>query len=78
MLRTFSSKGYGAAVNYGLHNAVGTFVVILNTDAFVVHGWLAAMLRTFEMRADAGLVGPLFMGSGNLVTEAGGIVYRCV
>eukprot|EP00983_Pelagomonas_calceolata_P118669 1160529-Pelagomonas_calceolata.AAC.9 len=75
LLRMPSNKGFGAAVNYGVLKSVGAFVVILNTDAFVIHGWLSAMLRTFELRPDAGLVGPLFIGSNNQITEAGGIVY---
>jgi len=76
MLRLPENSGYGAAANYGVAHARGAFVVILNTDAFVVHGWLAALLHTFELRPDAGLVGPMFMGSGNRVTEAGGIVFK--
>lgn len=76
MLRNPTNQGFGASVNYGMREASGRFAVILNTDAFVVHGWLAALLHTFAMKPDAGLVGPLFLGQQNLVTEAGGIVFR--
>lgn len=42
---------------------------------FVVKGWLSAIMLTFDAYPRAGLVGPLFVGEGDLVTEAGGIIF---
>jgi hypothetical protein len=43
---------------------------------FVVKGWLAAIMQTFEANPRAGLVGPMFMGDNDVITEAGGLVFN--
>ena len=44
--------------------------------SFVVKGWLSSILQTFETAPRAGIVGPLFLGDGGLITEAGGLVFQ--
>ncbi len=38
-------------------------------------GWLTAIMRTFEMNPNAGMVGPMFLGADDLITEAGGLIF---
>ena len=43
---------------------------------YVVKGWLTALMQTFEQQPHAGSVGPLFIGDGNMVEEAGAIIWK--
>ncbi|BAK84447.1 glycosyltransferase [Komagataeibacter medellinensis NBRC 3288] len=54
-----SNRGYPAAINTALDDAVGMDVVLLNSDTLVAPGWLAEMLRVAYARADTGTVSPL-------------------
>ena len=38
-------------------------------------GWLAALLYTIRTIPSVGMAGPLFIGTGHAVTEAGGLVF---
>ena len=42
---------------------------------FVTPGWLAALLYTIRTIPSVGMAGPLFIGTGHAVTEAGGLVF---
>ncbi|KAF5829253.1 nucleotide-diphospho-sugar transferase, partial [Dunaliella salina] len=75
MLRLPQTVGFGGALNYGAGHASGRFACFLNADTFVVPGWLHPLIATFSVFQRAAVVGPLFIGHGNLITEAGGYVY---
>jgi GT2 family glycosyltransferase/SAM-dependent methyltransferase/glycosyltransferase involved in cell wall biosynthesis len=57
--------GFAAANNVGLRYAKGSeFVVLLNNDTVVPHGWLARLLR-HARKLDVGIVGPVTNWAGN-------------
>lgn len=68
--------GFGEANNIAAQWARGQYIALINTDMFVTRGWISALLFTFSAFPNAGMVGPLYIGEGNLITEAGGIVFR--
>lgn len=67
--------GYGMANHAGVLEAAGKYLAIVNTDMYPTKGWLAALLWTFKHFKNVGIVGPMFVGDQNLVTEAGGYIF---
>jgi len=62
-IRLEENKGFGAACNYGIKNATGEFIVLLNNDALVTPNWLSQMftaMRRYTKQSGKriGLVGP--------------------
>ena len=51
-------------------------IVLINRDLLVAKGWLYAMWSTLEEDKHSGIVGPMMLGDGHLITEAGGVVWR--
>jgi GT2 family glycosyltransferase len=51
--------------------ARGRYLVILNNDAQVTPGWLAALVTAFESEANVGAVGPKFVYPNGRLQEAG-------
>ena len=41
-----------------------------------MRGWLTAFQQTFEQNPKAGIVGPMFLGDNDLITEAGGLIFN--
>ena len=76
LLRSPTNHGFSAAVRAGLLHSKGKWVVLVNSDVFVGKGWLKMLHATAENSPRAGIVGPLFLGDGMIVQEAGGIVFR--
>ena len=54
----------------------GQYVVLLNNDTEVTGDWLDALMRVFETRPDAGLVGSKLIYPDGSLQEAGGIVWQ--
>src|SRR5438128_1239321 len=50
--------GFGAANNQALERATGEFLLLLNSDAFVAPGTVAALLACMKRHPRAGAVGP--------------------
>ncbi|KAF5828475.1 nucleotide-diphospho-sugar transferase [Dunaliella salina] len=73
--RLSPSVGFGRALNYGVTYASGKIACFLNADTVVVPGWLHPLVVTFSTFEKAAIVGPMFLGLGNFITEAGGYVY---
>lgn len=73
--RNEQAVGYGPANANGIHLASGKYIALINNDMFVVKGWLTAVMQTFETTPNAGIVGPMFMGTNDLITEAGGLIF---
>lgn len=79
LIKNVGKRGFGQANNAGAREAVGEYLAILNSDAFVTRGWLATLLAS--MRQDGlgtkvGIAGPLFLNSTGYIMEAGGIIWN--
>ena len=70
-----ANGGFIAACNDGAALARGEMLVFLNNDTVPQPGWLDALLRTFDVEADAGLVGAQLLYPDGRLQEAGGVVF---
>ena len=76
VVRQERNQGFIASCNTGAGLARGAFVVFLNNDTRVVDGWLDALVDSFTLFPNAGLVGSkLFYPDGRL-QESGCIIWR--
>ena len=60
-----SNLGFAAGNNVGLSMATGEYLVLLNNDTIVTHGWILTMLRHFQSEPKLGLLGPVTNNIGN-------------
>ena len=60
-----SNLGFAAANNIGLREANGDYLVLLNNDTIVTHGWLSTLIRHIQADASIGLIGPVTNNIGN-------------
>jgi GT2 family glycosyltransferase/glycosyltransferase involved in cell wall biosynthesis len=70
------NSGFIGAVNAGLEVARGRFILLLNNDTVVKPGWLDALMRTFEVEENVGVVGSKLVYPDGTLQEAGGIIWR--
>jgi GT2 family glycosyltransferase len=75
LLTNDTNRGFIHSCNAAARAARGEFLVFLNNDTEVTENWLAALLRVFENRADAGLVGAKLLYPDGRLQEAGGIIW---
>jgi GT2 family glycosyltransferase len=57
--------GFAAGNNLGLREATGEFLVVLNNDTQVTHGWVRTMLKHFRRHPRLGMLGPVTNNIGN-------------
>ena len=57
--------GFAAGNNVGLSIATGDYMVLLNNDTVVTHGWVMTLLRHFQDDPKLGLLGPVTNNIGN-------------
>lgn len=68
--------GFLGACNAGAATARGRILVLLNNDTRVVAGWLDALVDSFSLFPQAGLVGSKLLYPDGVLQEAGGIIWR--
>lgn len=73
--RRVHNGGFIAACNDGAALANGEYLVFLNNDTIPQPGWLDALLSTFAIHPDAGLVGAQLLYPDGRLQEAGGVVF---
>jgi GT2 family glycosyltransferase len=75
-LRNEQNLGFIGSCNRGAASARGEFLVFLNNDTVVTHGWLEAMARTFRTVPGIGLAGAKLIYPDGRLQEAGSMIWR--
>lgn len=73
--RRAQNGGFIAACNDGASLARGEWLVFLNNDTIPQPGWLDALIGTFALHPDAGLIGAQLLYPDGRLQEAGGVVF---
>lgn len=76
LVLTDRQTGFVGACNLGAAHARGRYLVFLNNDTEVLEGWCDELIRTFDDRPDAGIVGAKLIYPDGQLQEAGGIIWR--
>lgn len=74
--RRASNGGFLVCCNSAVAISRGEFVVLLNSDTRVVHGWLDELIDGFELFPAAGMTGSKLFNDDGSLQEAGGIFWR--
>jgi GT2 family glycosyltransferase len=76
IVRNSENRNFVLAVNQAAREARGEYLLLLNNDAQVMPGTLAAALSAFRSAADIGAVGGRLMLLDGTLQEAGSIIWR--
>jgi O-antigen biosynthesis protein len=75
LLCNAENLGFVGSCNAGAATARGEFLLFLNNDTQATPGWLDALLRCFDERADCGIAGSRLVYPDGRLQEAGGLVF---
>lgn len=75
-VRNENNEGFVGGCNIGAAKAKGDYLVFLNNDALVLHGWLETLVSTITSTPNVGLVGSKIIYPDGRLQEAGGIIYQ--
>ena len=75
LLCNAGNLGFVGSCNAGAAAARGEFLLFLNNDTQITSGWLDALLRCFDERADCGIAGSRLVYPDGRLQEAGGLVF---
>lgn len=59
LIRNNENRGFAIGNNQGVKAAKGKYVLLLNNDVLVSHGWLSSMVEALEKHDKIGMVGPM-------------------
>ncbi len=76
VIKNQNNLGFIRSCNRGATAARGKYLHFLNNDTEVSVGWLDALLETFRLHTDVGLVGSKLVFPDGKLQEAGGIVWK--
>ena len=71
-----ANAGFLRSCNAGARVARGRYVVFLNNDVIVRHGWLGALVRTADDQPDVGVIGARVVFPDGTLQECGSSVWR--
>jgi len=67
-----SNRGFSAAVNAGIQEAQGQYVLLVNNDIiFHEPGWLGHMIQTIQLTPQIGIVGARLLYSNHTIQHGG-------
>lgn len=71
------NRGFGVAVNQGIALAQGTFIALLNNDAEVTPGWLAALVDVLHAHPRAGMAASKIVAFDDhgIIDKVGHLIY---
>lgn len=75
LIRLAKNVGFPAAVDVGLTYCRGRYVLILNSDVVLHHGWLEPLLDVLESDASVAAVSPVLMNPDGSIQEAGSVLF---
>jgi GT2 family glycosyltransferase/glycosyltransferase involved in cell wall biosynthesis len=75
VVRSRVNLGFAGGCNRARREARGEFLLLLNDDAEVEPGWMAALVRTLDDHPQAGAVGSRVLFSDGTVQEAGCVIW---
>lgn len=75
IVRNEKNLGYIKNCNNAAKYARGEYLYFLNNDTIVQEKWLSELLRVFELREDAGVVGSKIIRSNGTLQECGVYMY---
>ena len=76
LLRNEVNLGFVGSVNAGAAVARGKWLLLLNNDTEVTHGWLDELCKTFEQDPKVGIAGSKLVFPSGRLQEVGGIIWR--
>lgn len=77
LIRNSENRGFCAANNQGIFAARGEFIALLNNDAEVEAGWLAALRSAFDIAPDVGMAASkvLVFEDPSMIDKVGHLIY---